>query len=80
MPIFNTKAASVESLKKRSNAVVDVFTKTVTELMEINEEIKSAADEKAAEKARIEADLAILGLQESENNRVINKINQIFKP
>lgn len=79
MPIFKNQA-TVENLKKRSNAIVDVFTKTVTDLMEINEEIKSTAEEKAAEKARIEADLAILSLQESENNRVINKINQIFKP
>lgn len=78
MPIFKTP--SVESLKKRSVAVLDVFTRTIEELSTINEEIKKVSEEKAAEKARIEADLAVLGLQQAENIRVVRKIEKIFEP
>lgn len=71
---------SVDALKKKSNAILDVFTKTIDELNSVNQEINASVEEKAAEKARLEADMAILSLQASENQRVINKIGQIFKP
>lgn len=78
MSVFK-KPATVEYLKKKSNSILDVFTKTVSELTSVNEEITSVSEEKATEKARLEADLAILSLQKDENNRVIKKIEQIFQ-
>lgn len=74
------KSNSVEALKRKSASIVDVFTRTVEDLNEVNQEIQKTAEEKAAEKARLEADLAILNLQKDENTRVINKIQKIFEP
>lgn len=74
------KSNSVEALKRKSASIVDVFTRTVEDLNDVNQEIQKVAEDKAAEKARLEADLAILNLQKDENSRVIRKIEQIFKP
>lgn len=73
------KSSSVNSLKDRSKKIVDVFTKTVDDLTQVNADIQKVAEQKAIEKARIEADLTALTTQQDDNNRVISKIQKIFE-
>ena len=76
----------VKSVSKKSNKVLDVFTKTVSELEKINTEIEKAQEFKSKQKQmllnqieNINIDHAELENHKVKHNVVINKINKIFE-
>jgi len=77
---FNSKPQdSVLELQDRSKNVVDVFTRTVEDLKQINHDIQNLSEKKEQEKAKLEGELATLDGQKVSNNKVIEKINKIFE-
>jgi len=69
---------TVKSLQDESSAITDVFTKTVNDLLAVNQKIEAESTKKEAEKAQLEADLAALNEQMVKNQNVIGKIKAIF--
>lgn len=69
----------VKKVTKKSAKIVDVFTKTVTNLNKANAEIDNHIESHTAEKQRIEDNLTTLNAVKESNNKVINKVNKIFE-
>jgi hypothetical protein len=70
---------TLEMLQKRSKNITNIFSKTMEELRLVNEDIQTLAEEKKAQKAKIESELNVLSTQEAENNNVISKLSKIFE-
>lgn len=69
----------IAKLQKDSAGIVDIFTKTVSSLKDMNEKIDIEEKQRAEEKARIDAELAKLGALKFDNQKVIEKIGKIFE-
>lgn len=76
--MFLNKSNPVDALLKKSSNILDVFTKTITELTAVNEEIAGVTQKKEIEKAELEKDITILNERSAENSKVIDKIKNIF--
>lgn len=76
--MFLNKSNPVDALLKKSSNILDVFTKTVTELTAVNEEIAGVTQQKEIEKAELEKDITTLNERSAENSKVIDKIKNIF--
>jgi hypothetical protein len=70
---------TLEMLQKRSKNITNIFSKTMEELRLVNEDIQTLAEEKKAQKAKIQSELNVLSIQEAENNNVISKLSKIFE-
>ena len=70
---------SIKRLTRRSEDVVNVFTKTIKDLTEINSQVSGAEADRLKKKARLEAELADLDKIKQDNQKVIDKINKIFE-
>lgn len=70
---------TLDMLQKRSKNITNIFSKTMEELRLVNEDIQTLAEEKKAQKAKIESELNVLSTQEAENNNVISKLSKIFE-
>lgn len=75
--VFNSDV--IIKLQKDSAGIVDIFTKTVSSLKDMNEKIDIEEKQRAEEKARIDAELAKLGGLKFDNQKVIEKIGKIFE-
>lgn len=78
MSLFK-KPNRVAELQEKSQSILDVFSRTITDLTEVNFEIDTVSAEKEAEKAKLEADLNLLKTRKEDNAKVITKINKIFE-
>ncbi len=78
MSLFK-KPNRVAELQEKSQSIMDVFSRKITELTEVNYEIDTVSAEKEAEKAKLEADINLLKTRKEENAKVITKINKIFE-
>ena len=70
---------TLKMLQERSKNITNIFGRTIEELKLVNHDIQTLVDEKKIEKAKIEADLNILSIQEKENEAVISKLSSIFQ-
>ena len=75
--VFNQDA--ITSLQTKSTSIVDVFTKTVSDLKAVNEQATAEEKERLEEKAKIDEELAKLGAIKADNQKVIEKIGKIFE-
>lgn len=78
MSLFSSKTDVSKLLQKSSN-IVNVFTKTVNDLKEVNEQIETAMEEKQEERKRLETDITTLDTLKSTHVKVISKITSIFE-
>ena len=69
---------SIKKLQEKSRSIIDVFSKTIDELSVVNSDIKLLSEEKVAEKAKIDEELALLANQEASNQKVIENIKKVF--
>lgn len=70
---------SVDKLHQNSQGILDVFTKTVEGLQQVNSRLDSHAAEKETAKKKLEEDLAKLSVLRTNNDKVIAKIGKIFE-
>jgi len=75
--VFNNDA--IASLQTKSTSIVDVFTKTVSDLKAVNEQATAEEQERLEERARIDGELVKLGAIKADNQKVIEKIGKIFE-
>lgn len=75
MAFFSDK---ITSLRKKSESIVNVFTKTVNELKTVNAEVVVVSDTKTAEIAKLEQEVADLASIKMANEKVISKIETIL--
>lgn len=68
----------LERLANKSKKTLDVFTRTINELTNINQEIDIEVVQQEARKKQIEENIASLSEIHKENAKVIIKINQIL--
>ena len=69
----------VELLTEKSTNVVNVFTRTVTELQEINTDIGESVDEMNEAKKKLEGDMESLNKVRQSNEKVIFNIQKIME-
>lgn len=65
--------------ENKSKKIVDVFTKTVNDLQEVNTAIDGHIDTHTEKKRKIEEKLTSLAQTKANNAKVIDKINKIFE-
>lgn len=75
MALFSTK---VENLRKKSESIVSIFTKTVNDLKAVNTETQAASDVKNAEIVKLQQEVTDLEAIKSSNEKVISKIETIL--
>ena len=68
----------VKRVINRSNNILDVFTKTVTDLQTVNNQIDTHVTKHEAKIQKLSTNLATLNQVREDNNKVINKINTFF--
>lgn len=68
----------IDKLHKRSIAIVDIFTTTVTDLTSVNNEIDDHIESREEEIKQIQVEHARLHSIKADNTKVIEKINSIF--
>lgn len=76
MNIFKT---GVKDLQTKSIKALDIFNKTVTELQSVNDQAEKAMVERQTEIDRLRDEFVSLNSLKSQNNSIIDKINQILK-
>lgn len=76
--MFNTQN-TVQRLKDRSQSILDVFTKTVSDLTLVNQQIE--VEEESRQKKIESINLELKSLEETKvsNIKVIDRINSILK-
>ena len=70
---------SVESLRTESSDILDVFTKTVDELNDVNQRINDKEQEKLEEQKRLANELDALAITKTRNLKIIDNINKILE-
>lgn len=73
------KKTGVELLQDKSNNIKNVFTKTITDLQEVNEDIAENVDEMQVTKLQLEKDIESLNQLRSGNEKVIFNIQKIME-
>jgi hypothetical protein len=71
--------SNVSVLKAKGNSIVDVFTKTITDLKAVNSDIEKAQTERQVKIEIIIAEQEELSAIHSQNSKVIDKLNLIMK-
>ena len=69
----------INKLQEQSKTILDVFTKTVTDLTEVNNEADQLSKQKEEEKKKLEEEITSLGNIKADNQKVIEKINKLFE-
>lgn len=69
----------INKLQEQSKTILDVFTKTVTDLTEVNNEADQLSKKKEEEKKKLEEEITSLGSIKADNQKVIEKINKLFE-
>ena len=77
--MFSLKRNKVAKVAAKSNQVLDVFNKTVTNLTLLNSKIDSHSEEKLAAKAKLDDELAQLASHKEKHLSVISKLNKIIE-
>lgn len=77
MGIF--KSSTVASLQTKSKSIVDVFTKTVTELKSVNSEVDKLSNEKSEQRNKLDQELVELSEVKASNERIVSKIEKILE-
>jgi len=70
---------SVNSLKTASNRAIEVFSKTIDELNEINSQIQSQKEIKLNKISELQNECNSLQVQENYNQKIVEKIESILK-
>ncbi len=78
LTIKNPFKGELDSIVEDSARVLDVFSKTVTELTSINKRVDAEKTVKLEEKAQLEEQIAILTLTQEKNAKVIGKIENLL--
>lgn len=68
----------VKSVTDKSSKILDVFTKTVDDLKNVNTEVDGHINAQEEEKRKLEENLAALNEVKVQNSKVIEKINKLF--
>lgn len=76
--MFNTQN-TVQRLKDRSQSILDVFTKTVSDLTLVNQQIETEEKLRQEKIASINLELKSLEETKTSNTKVIDRINSILK-
>lgn len=76
--MFNTQN-TVQRLKDRSQSILDVFTKTVSDLTLVNQQIETEEKLRQEKIASINLELKSLEETKTSNAKVIDRINSILK-
>ena len=71
-------ASKVTNLRKKSDSIISIFTKTVNELKTVNAEADSISDVKNAEIAKLQQEVTDLDAIKASNEKVISKIETIL--
>lgn len=71
-------ASKVTNLRKKSDSIISIFTKTVNELKTVNAEADSISDVKNAEIAKLQQEVTELDAIKASNEKVISKIETIL--
>jgi hypothetical protein len=69
----------VARLQKKSANIINVFSSTVEQLDNVNQEISKHKTRKLDKISKLQQEHADLHVQQEANNRMINKINQFLK-
>lgn len=75
--MFNS--TSVESLKKKSQGILDVFSKTVNDLNAVNEKIDAEVTNRHTEISRLTSESYELETQKAANAKVATKITEFLQ-
>jgi hypothetical protein len=75
--MFNS--STVESLKKKSQGILDVFSKTVNDLNAVNEKIETEVSNRHAEISRLTSESYELETQKAANAKVATKITEFLQ-
>lgn len=73
-----TNKTKLQTLKEKSGKILDVFTKTVSDLTIVNQEIDQEREIKINELQLINQELTSLNDMKTSNDKVINKIKIIL--
>lgn len=79
MNFKNFFVKDVKGLTKSSANVLDVFTKTVNKLTEINSQALEGVNKRNLEIQKLSKESEDLRVLRASNNKVIDKLNQILK-
>lgn len=79
MKVNNPFKKELESIVEDSTRVLDVFTKTVSELSAINDRVETEVKKKQEEKAKLEADITTLNITGQRNAKIIDKIEKLLE-
>lgn len=77
--MFGSSTVTIEKLQKNSDKILSVFTKTITDLTTVNQEVDSHIEFRESEIKRINAETENLNNIKVNNQKVIDKINKIFE-
>lgn len=69
----------VEKLQKKSESVISVFTKTVNELVQVDNEIDTEIGKRQQEITELQAEVDALTVTKSKNESVVNRIKAFFE-
>jgi hypothetical protein len=73
-----TKQTKLQILKDKSSKIIDVFTKTVSDLTVVNQEINQEREIKINQLQEINQELTSLNDVKTSNDKIINRINTIL--
>jgi hypothetical protein len=73
-----TKQTKLQILKDKSSKIIDVFTKTVSDLTVVNQEIDQEREVKINQLQEINQELTSLNDVKTSNDKIINRINTIL--
>jgi hypothetical protein len=70
--------SSIEQLRNKSNNITDVFTKTMTSLQRVNEEINSEKQVRNEKIQVLTQEVSDLDSISQKNSKMIDKITKLF--
>jgi hypothetical protein len=73
-----TKQTKLQILKNKSSKIIDVFTKTVSDLTIVNQEIDQEREVKINQLQEIDQEITSLNDVKTSNDKIINRINTIL--
>lgn len=77
--MFTSTTAAIDKLQKSSDKILNVFTKTITDLTTVNAEVDTNIATRDAEIKRIQDETAKLAVIKEANQKVIDKITKILE-
>jgi hypothetical protein len=77
--MFGDSTVAIQKLQKNSDKIVSVFTKTITDLSNVNQEVDDHLTSRDEEIKRIQEEKARLASIKENNQKMIDKLNKLFE-